>query len=329
MRRRGRASSSWHRRRRSRRGSRALGPGVVGGGSARIVGVGRVGARLDEHHPDVVAGDDRRRRSARTPRPRASSVPVAVAGAVGRPTTRPLTMVGADGGRSVAGDPARRAGPANARGARSAARPSGTWMATTAAPALTSGVLCNASATTSEPATSRTLAYWPTIVDSRSARTAAERVVGVDVDRPDVVVRQLLPGGDITDHLEHGLTVVEARVDEHDFHRSPPRPAPPRRDSGSAGAMPGGSRVAVSRWRLPAPRLSARSAPRGHLDPCAGADERAPPSRPATSPGPSATCRCRRAIPHPAVIADARHSVHNDSSGLDQTERGAERRPPP
>ena len=79
---------------------------------------GLVGARLYEHHSDVVAGNDRRRQRAGTSTEN-DSMPVAVAGAVGRPTTRPLTMVGgAASGRRQR--PGRRAGPANARGARSA-----------------------------------------------------------------------------------------------------------------------------------------------------------------------------------------------------------------
>ena len=43
----------------------------------------------------------------------------------------------------------------------------------------------------------------------------AERVVGVDLDRSDVLRHHLLAGRDIADHLEDRLAVVQTRIDEH------------------------------------------------------------------------------------------------------------------
>ena len=124
-------------------------------------------------------------------------------------------------------------------------------MATTAAPLLTSGEACSDSVTTSEPATRRTLAYWPTIVDSRSAGMARSVSSASTSIWPDVVARQLLPGGDVANHLEHGLAVIEARVHED---VSTDRDGDQRHTTSNASvpAMPGGSRAAVRRWRVPA-----------------------------------------------------------------------------
>ena len=211
--------------------------------------------------------------------------------------------------------PAPRAGPVSARGARPEARPPAPGWRRRLHPPLMRGVLCRASATTSEPETRRTLANCPTIVDMRSAPTERRVSSASTLIAADILGRHLFTGRDVVDHLEDGIRDRRGSNRRARCHSiaiatsaAPPATRARRRDAGRKPRR--GASVAT----VGVATLGSVNATR-----CTSIPAHAPASSTMNAPttSPARTRRAERVgrSPTSAVMADARHNVHNASSG--------------
>ena len=116
-------------------------------------------------------------------------------------------------GRRRSSAVSRRARRGTARGDRPARARRGRRPTSAPARGSTSGFGCTLSATSSEPASRRTRAYWPTIVLRCDAGTVGMRVVRGDRHDLEVVVADLLAGEHVASNGEHLGAVADPGVD--------------------------------------------------------------------------------------------------------------------